>query len=51
MNFSEFNINILTFSNSYCENVLLNSLSNFEYINNIQKIINLANSDDTKGIS
>ena len=48
MNFSEFNINILTFSNSYCENVLLNSLSNFEYINNIQKIINLANSDDPK---
>lgn len=48
MNFSEFNINILTFSNSYCENVLLNSLSNFEYINNIQKLINLANSDDPK---
>lgn len=48
MNFSEFNINILTFSNSYCENVLLTSLSNFEYINNIQKIINLANSDDPK---
>ena len=48
MNFSEFNINILTFSNSYCENVLLNSLSNFEYIKNIQKLINLANSDDPK---